>query len=169
MSEPVAEHEPKAILDCSATASEGLFNRDVGLTEAMNLTGRFKSQISRDTNARKLPFTLNAEGHKRYQVKDLYQIYGFREPKQQGSKAQPKAVEQPTLPADVTTVELAVLRQQLETLKRENQDLRQDKERLWETTQQLTGRLLAAPPADRQEAGSAPPRTKSLWERITGK
>ena len=166
------QQDAEAISVGNATPSEELFNRDVGLTEVLQLTGRNKSQISKDTNSGRLPSTRNEQGHRRYQVRDLYQIYGFRQPKQTAPET-PK--EQPQATGEETAVELAVLRREVETLKRENQDLRQDKERLWETTQQLTGRLLAAPAAQPMASAqpaestmpAAPPKT--LWQRIMNK
>ena len=166
MSATVAEQEPEAILDGSATASQQVFNRDVGLSEAVSMTGRNKSQISRDTNAGKLLYTLNGEGHKRYQVSDLYQLYGFRTPKQQASKEE----QQPQATGDETAHKIALLEQ---TIKSQSDTIRL-LEKHTATLEQTITRLLPAPqpaastPPAEPKAGGALPAPKTLWQRIFG-
>ncbi len=171
MSATVAELDPEAILDGNATTSQELFNHDVGLSEAVSMTGRNKSQISRDTNGGKLPYTLNEDGHKRYKVADLYQLYGFRTPKQQSTKD----VTQPATTADETAVELRLLRQQVQS----QADTIRLLEKHTATLEQTITRLLPAPPGPAPQPAvpimpAEPPRPnqpaapKSFWQRITG-
>ncbi len=157
------------------TQLENPLNRLVGITEAASMTGRNKGRISLDTNGGKLPFTKNEEGHKRYKVFDLYQLYGLQNPKPTSSRDAQKPTEGATETALETAVQLARMEERVKALENENRSLREDKRQLWETTQQLTGRLLAAPTPAPQPAAAimpaeqqAPPAPKSLWQRIIG-
>ncbi len=168
--------DQKRDIEIAPEAIEAIdFNELVGIGRAAKLTGRSTGQIGRDANEGRLPYVLDEKKQKRYTINDLDKKYGLRRPNE-------------TVPAEAVfelkskaadTLETAVrqvrLEERLKALEEENRSLREDKERLWETTQQLTNRLLAAPqpaaaimPAAQPEAGAAPPAPKSLWQRIIG-
>ena len=149
------------------------FEKRVGFSEAVRMTGRNKSTISRDTSTGKLPYELGDNNQKLYKIADLFQKYGLQQPKEISSRE----AKQPFGKADETAVELLLLRQQLhsqaEQLRRAEddiRDLRQHRDRLTDQNQRLT-LLLTGPttpaimPAEPQ-AGAAPPAPKSLWQRM---
>jgi hypothetical protein len=164
MAETAHETVSNSVTEVEKTPSELFFNRSVGLTEAVNITGRNKGQISKDTNGKRLPYTRNEQGHKRYQVSDLYHLYGFKKPKETPAETGSQGAEKPsqetpeTASELETAIELAVLKERLqaqaELLRRaeddkrraeeEIRDLRQSRDRLIENTNRLTF-LLAGP------------------------
>lgn len=148
------------------------FNELVGIGRAAKLTGRSTGQIGRDANEGRLLYVLDEKKQKRYTINDLDKRYGLRRPNE-------------TVPAEAVfelkskaadTLETAVrqvrLEERVKALEEENRSLREDKERLWETTQQLTNRLLAAPPtastspAESNVPAASTPTPKSLLQRI---
>ena len=149
-----------------AQASETFFNRLVGINEAATISRASKGQISRDTNAKKLPFVLNDKEQKRYRVADLYQQYGFRP--QEGT-----GIMEPVKPAEKepetlqNAIELAVLKERVSRLESENSDLRHTRDQLLDQNARFT-LLLAAPPAVTPEPTSspAPAERKPFWKRF---
>ena len=157
-----------------------IFDRFVGINEAISISRAGKSQISRDSKSKRLSYTLNEKGYKQYSVKDLYNLYGFRKQEQEGSEER----EEPQGTSDGTinlTVELAVLRAELkakddaiqakeEALRRsedEIRDLRQTRDRLLDQNNRLTLLLPAPPTAAPEPATSAPPtERKPFWKRL---
>jgi hypothetical protein len=176
--------------DTTSKSSETFFAKLVGINEAATITGRGKGQIARDANSKRLACTLNDKGQKRYKVADLFQLYGFREPKE-------TSINNPEIPhekSDDTTkaaVELAVLQERLraqeetiqrmertqaettQRMEREIQDLRQSRDRLLDQNNRLT-LLLPAPPATtgaaiaapEPERNQEPPKRQPLWKRL---
>lgn len=147
--------------------SETFFKKLVGIAEAASITGRSKGQIGRDSNSGRLSYTLNEKEQKRYKVEDLYQLYGFRNPKEIGSKSIERQVEFTT----ETAVRIAVLESELkareEALRRseeEVRDLRQNRDKLIEQNQRLTllltgSKIEIAPTAPHAEK-------KTFWQRL---
>lgn len=147
--------------------SETFFARDVGISEAANITGRSKGQIGRDSNSGRLAYTLNEKDQKRYKVSDLYTLYGFRNPKETESHS----VERPIEIQMETTVKIAVLEAELkakeETLRyreEEIRDLRQNRDRLIEQNQRLT--LLLPAPKTEPPPLAIQLEKKSFWKRL---
>ena len=168
MTQTDTQHVTAAKSEGYATEQTWLLNSDVGLTEAHIMTGRNKGQISRDSQSGRLPYFQNAEGHRRYKVSDLYQVYGFRTPKQQPAKQD----KQQDTAADETAVELRLLRQQVQS----QADTIRLLEKHTATLEQTITRLLPAPqpaaaimPADRPDTAQPHPAPKSLWQRILNK
>ena len=156
------------VYETPSEISETFFNKLVGISEAATITGRSKGQIGRDSNTKRLAHVLDEKGQKRYKVADLFQLYGFKRPKE----IVPEAVERPTETITETTVEIAVLKAEMkakdEALRRmedENRDLRQTRDRLLETNNRLT-LLLPAPPSNTPEPFSSPTERKSFWKRL---
>lgn len=167
MSLTVTQPETPTDLEGDATSSQELFNRYVGQSEAEKITGRNRAQISRDSKSGRLPHCLNEQGNRQYKVSDLYQVYGFRTPKQQPSKD----VTQPDTTVDETAHKMALMQQQIHSQAETITLLKQHTA----TLEQTITRLLPAPqpaaaimPAAQPETGAAPPVQKSLWQRILG-
>ena len=147
--------------------SETFFKKFVGIAEAASITGRSKGQIGRDSNSGRLTYTLNEKEQKRYKVEDLYQLYGFRNPKETGSKSIERQGE---LNAE-TAIRIAVLESELkareDALRRseeEVRDLRQNRDRLIEQNQRLTLLLTGS---KIETTSSAPqPEKKTFWQRL---
>ncbi len=113
------------------------------------------------------PYVLDEKKQKRYTVNDLDKKYGLQRPKEIGRAKSIHELKREDADTIETAVKLARMEEQLKALEEENRRLRQTEERLWQRPQQLTGRLLAAPPAE-PRADAAPPPKKSLWQRIIG-
>ena len=155
------------------TPSETFFQKLVGLSEAVTITGKNKGQISKDTTAKRLPYELNEQGHKRYKVADLYNLYGFKKPTEAALETGFKQPEKPAQETLETAVELAVLKEQLkakdellrlaEEDKRraaeEIRDLRQSRDRLIENTTRLT--LMLTGPQETPETSQKPSDTEA--------
>jgi chromosome segregation ATPase len=178
MSEPVLE--PQNGTDGTPQEISGtIFERLVGINEAITICRVSKSQISRDSNSKRLAYILGDKGQKRYKVADLYNLYGFRKQDEKGSEELTEPVSKTTGTADFTT-EIAVLKAELrakeaalqakdETLHRienEVQDLRQTRDRLLDQNNRLT-MLLPAPPSTVPEPTSNQVTIKkSFWQRL---
>ncbi len=176
--EPVSGKVSEAI-ETPHRESETFFRRLVGINEAATISRASKGQISRDTKSKRLAYTLDEKGQKRYTVADLYQLYGFREQKE-------TSTTEPEKPAEInaetikTAVEIAVLRAELkakdEALRRmeeDNRDLRQTRDKLLDQNARMT-LLLPAPPAitgaalaaPEPERSPEPPKRQPFWKRL---
>ena len=156
--------------ETTSQTGETFFNSFVGINEAATISLASKGQISRDTTSKKLPYTLNDKGQKRYKVADLYQQYGFRDQADTSIKEPEKPQEnsvETIQAANQTAIELAVLKERVSRLEGENLDLRQTRDRLLEQNTRLT-LLLPAPPIPTAEpiSSPAPSERKSLWKRL---
>jgi len=147
-----------------------VFDRIVGINDAIVISRAGKSQISRDSKSGRLPYTLNDKGHKQYSVKDLYTLYGFRNQSNNKSSGTEEPVKKDSGTLE-PLFELAVIREQLkaknEALRKseeEIRDLRQTRDRLIEQNNRLT-LLLPAPKNDSQES-PANYQPKSFWKRL---
>ena len=66
------DQEPKNGTDGTLLENSGtIFDRLVGINEAIAISRAGKSQISRDSRTQRLAYVLNEKGHKKYSVKDL--------------------------------------------------------------------------------------------------
>jgi hypothetical protein len=156
------------------------FERLYGIDEATVDFQVSKSQISRDSNSKRLPYLLNDREKKRYKAADLYQLYGFRKQGEREKKERSEPVEFASEPNRLA-VELAVLKEQLrskeeslhaknEALKKsddEIRDLRQIRDRLLEQNNRLT-LLLPAPNDSAREERPSPtsnPPSPPWWQR----
>ncbi len=155
-----------------------IFERLVGINEAITICRVSKSQISRDSNSKRLPYIVSEKGQKRYKVADLYNLYGFREQRKISSEECEEPLEKETGTPQLA-IEIAVLKAELkakeDTLKAKDEalrrsedeihDLRQTRDRLLEQNNRLT-LLLPAPPITASEPVSSPPPKKSFWQRL---
>lgn len=176
--------------DTTSNSSETFFAKLVGINEAATITGRGKGQIARDSNAKRLAYSLNDKGQKRYKVADLFQLYGFRQPKETSLNTSeiPQGISDDTTK---TAVEFAVLQERLraqeemiqrmertqaettQRMEREIQDLRQSRDRLLDQNNRLT-LLLPAPAAitgtaiasTETERSPEPPKRQPFWKRL---
>jgi hypothetical protein len=154
--------------------SQEFFDREVGINEAASITGRGKGQIGRDSNTGRLKYTLNDKEQKRYKVADLYQLYGFKNPKDTSNDLT-KIPDEKLKDTTQTDVELAILKERLnaqekvlQRMESEINDLRQNRDRQLETINKLT-LLLPAPQSAITQALSEsqqPPVKKSFWQRL---
>jgi chromosome segregation ATPase len=177
MSEPVQELQ-NGTYGTPHEMSGTIFERLVGINEAISICRVSKSQISRDSNSKRLTYVLSDKGQKRYKVADLYNLYGFREQGRNGSEELKEPVEKEGGTSNLAT-EIALLRAELrakadalqakdEAIRRsedEIRDLRQTRDRLLEQNNRLT-LLLPAPPTTTPEPISIPPAKKSFWQRF---
>lgn len=174
--EPVAQ-EKFPTSGTGSQKSEEFFNSSIGINQAISVSKASKSQISRDSNAGTLAYTLDENGHKRYKVADLYAKYGFREQGGTGSRMSKEPVKKLHMEpvpdvarAQQEDIERAILQTQLQAkedvirrLEEEVRDLRLNRDRLIDQNQRLTMLL----PAPKQEAEAALlPEKKSFWKRL---
>jgi len=181
------DQEPKNGTDGTTLEGDGtIFDRFVGINEAITISRAGKSQISRDSRTKRLPYILNDKGHKQYSVKDLYNLYGFRKQDWNGSNEDEEPGENRTGTGNMA-IELAVLKAELrakedalqakdEALRRSQDeilDLRQTRDKLLDQNNRLT-LLLPSPPtttgaalaAPEPERSPEPPRRQPFWKRL---
>jgi hypothetical protein len=156
--------------------SETFFNKIVGISEAASITGRSKGQIGRDSNTKRLVYTLDDKGQKRYKVADLFNLYGFKRPGEMVSQEEKRPIEIAT----ETAVEIAVLKSELKAkedalrrIEEEVRDLRQSRDRLLDQNNRLTMLLPApsAPPSaplvvNEPERRPEPSKRPPFWKRL---
>ena len=164
----------------TAVESNGtIFERLVGMNEAIAICRVSKSQISRDSNTKRLYYILSDKGQKRYKVADLYNLYGFREQGKEGSEEPEEPIEKGSGTSN-SAIEIAVLRAELKAkedalqakdqairrIEEEVRDLRQNRDRLLDQNNRLTMLLPAPPSAPLVVADPEPPKRLPFWKRI---
>jgi hypothetical protein len=134
----------------------------VGINEAARLTGKNKATISRDTKSGKLSATVSDSGSKRYQVAELERVYGTLRNPDTGYAPPDNHRNQPDELTSATSVipevvkakdeVIAVLREQVEDLKRDRDNWRD---------QAL--RALPAPAETSAAPVRAPAQKRGIW------
>jgi hypothetical protein len=165
------EQEKNSILlETKNSSSEEFFRREVGISEAVQLTGRNKGKISIDSTSGVLKFTVNEKGNRRYKVSDLYQLYGFKNP----DKTVYEDVKKQLDYKSETLLEMALLKQkveyQTEQLRRSEDEiryLREKQDSLIDQNNRLTLLLPSLTKTTPEPSGKeAQPAKLSFWKRL---
>jgi hypothetical protein len=153
--------------------SETMFASKVGFVRAVEMTGKNKGTLSRDSKSGKLPFEVSETGQKLFKVSDLYTLYGLQNPEETKFQNQKKPIETKK-ETEADSVELAVLQERLRSQEMilsmkdaQIRDLQASRDKLLEQNNRLT-LLLPAPVASVETVIAASETRKPWWKRILG-
>lgn len=156
-----------------SSPSETIFASKVSFIKAVEMTGKNKGTLSKDSKSGKLPFEVSETGQKLFKVSDLYALYGLRNPEDSTFHNQKKPVETKK-ETEGDSIELAILRERLRSQElilsmkdAQIRDLQASRDKLLDQNNRLT--LLLPAPVTPKEADIVTPETqKPWWKRVFG-
>lgn len=166
----MGEEKNRVVIDLGNNASEEFFKRDVGISEAVKITGKNKGRISVDSTSGVLKFTVNEKGNRRYKVSDLYQLYGFKNPEKTVSGYDKKRFEDKVEVGLETALLKQKIEHQAEQLRRLEEEicyLRSKQDSLMEQNNRLTLLLPSLAQSNPVSTEQENPSVKrSFWQRL---
>jgi hypothetical protein len=162
----VASNDPQLVVTMGETMQ-------VGITEAAKITRKNKSVIWRDTKAGKISATQDGKGQRVYNVAELERVYGRIYSHEElatletGSGVVASNETQPSIEAEKLAVKLEFTERELNLLKDQLDEIKQDRDH-WRNTAQTVLRALPAPVAATNDNPPKPPEKRNLWQRLKG-